>query len=86
MFALGSGEAVLTYGNGYPSGTVSVSLNGVVLDQAEGYQVSPNDCQPPCQVDTENQYTHDGTRSILFLYNAGDVLRIEEGFERVGYG
>ena len=74
---------MLIYGNGYPSGTVTVTLNGDILDQAQGYRVGENNCPfSSCgnSEDQVGQYKHDGTREVNFTYTSGDILRIEEDF------
>jgi len=78
----GAGQAVLTYGNGFYQGTVTVYLNGVILDKAVGFSEDPNTCPSyaVCSNDPNNEYKHDGTRVVHFPYQSGDVLRIVEGF------
>ena len=80
---LGDGEGVLIYGNGYPSGTVTVTLNGNIIDEAPGYTEGENNCPfSSCgsSEDHVGQYNHDGTREVHFTYKSGEVLRIEEDF------
>ena len=77
----GSGSATLTYGNGYPSGNVTVKLNGAVVDTATGYMASPHHCKSPCNKAADAAgTTHDGTKSVTFTFSAGDVIRVEEDF------